>query len=42
MKNIYYLSNLLLLTWFLTGCEKEELPKPTQNGSGIIACKVNG
>ncbi|WP_153042604.1 hypothetical protein [Rufibacter ruber] len=42
MKNIYYLSNLLLLTWLLTGCEKEELPKPTQNGSGIIACKVNG
>jgi hypothetical protein len=33
---------LLILSFFLLSCGKEDLPKPTQNGSGTFACKVDG
>lgn len=33
---------LLVFIFFLLSCEEDDLPKPTQNGSGTFACKVDG
>lgn len=33
---------LLLLTFFHSGCEKEELTKETQEGLNTFSCKING
>jgi hypothetical protein len=33
---------LLVFIFFLLSCKEDDLPKPTQNGSGTFACKVDG
>jgi hypothetical protein len=33
---------LLIFIFFLLSCKEDDLPKPTQNGSGTFACKVDG
>jgi hypothetical protein len=33
---------LLIFIFFLLSCKEDDLPKPTQNGSGTFACKLDG
>ncbi|MBA9079893.1 MULTISPECIES: DUF6252 family protein [Rufibacter] len=42
MKRFYLIPVLLFLILVLCSCTEEDLPKPTQSGANMIACKVNG